>query len=80
MIGLNIDASVYPQIIFSGVKYRKIPVADWLPPDFKDVIFVTSHNAPVTCYYSPASNRIIRSDNEVKVSVSDLKYWLRPSE
>ena len=79
MIGLNIDDSTYPEIIFSGVKYRKIPLADWLPPDFKDMTFVTIHNTPLTCYYSPASNTIIRSDTEARVSNEDLKYWLRKS-
>ncbi|QXG07644.1 hypothetical protein [Erwinia phage Snitter] len=75
--GLDIDATKYELINFAGERLRRIPVKEWLPPDFVDTRFVTVEGRIVKCYYSPAYNKVLRSETHKPVEMESLSFWLR---
>lgn len=78
--GLNGDLSCYIVREFGGNKFREIPFADWLPPDFSDVLVTIkgSHELHIA-WYSPARNLMIIEvgGRAREFNIDDLDYWLK---
>ena len=77
MPGLIFRGGDYRKIILSGVTYEEIPVSDWLPPDFEDVLVKTKDKISIKCYYSPARNMMLRSECDLPLDISHAECWLR---
>lgn len=77
--GLNIDAEKYPLTWQGSDKFRVIPFADWLPPDFEDVLCSRGGGFKMM-YFSPATGMMVPSDTEYAgeaLHPTDLKEWLK---
>lgn len=59
--------------------YRMIPFADWLPPDFEDVL-CSRGGAFKLMYFSPATGMMVPSETECAseaLEPSQLTIWLK---
>lgn len=78
--GLNINLDDYQTIWIGNKRVKKIPFADWLPPDFVNVLctIVIEQELHIG-YYSPGRNSMmLEVDGKlVEFKSSDLGFWLK---
>lgn len=81
--GLNFNPSGYDDANIIGGemagRYKKIPFADWLPPDFEDV--PCSRGAGLKMmYFSAGTGMMVAAESETgceAIHPSELDYWLK---
>lgn len=78
--GLDFDESKYPVVFFGEKPYRKIPFADWIPPDYLDVLVQIGVGKAELMYYSPGCNMMMPSEYSPAIAALEtefLDYWLK---
>lgn len=78
--GLNADFSKYKGDTFKGKTTKKIPFADWLPPDFVDVLCTIKNDPELRVgYYSPGRNVIVAEFKGIatEFKAEEMDYWLK---
>ena len=83
MLGLDFQPEHYDLVHGQrGVKFRAIPIDDWLPPDYVDVNAKTKEGKWVQIYHSPACGNLCMTDLDQKLTISAdlIDYWLKEVE